>query len=552
MNRRIHVVTARVLTATRRARLSAISFAALLVFNGAMAGARAADGDLDPSFGKGGKVTTHFSLDDRVNAVAVQPDGKIVAAGAVSGAQSSDIALARYNRDGSLDSTFGDNGKTTTDFSNLYDEAFDVIIQPDGKIVAAGTHNVGLSVVRYNSDGSLDNSFGSGGKVTANFGVSTSGQAAALQPDGKIIVVGRVFTFDFLPATNNFFSARFNPDGSIDASFGAGGKVITDFFSGSDDIATAVCLQPDGKIIAAGHTVSFAVGVTVGEEFAVVRYNGDGSLDTSFGSGGKVVTDVAVSLDFAHGAAIQDDGKIILAGAARFFVGGLDFGIVRYNPNGSLDNSFGSGGRVTTDFSTGTDEARGVIIDDIGRIIAAGFTHLSTKTSFAVARYKHDGGLDPTFGDGGRVTTDIPSEATPEEFEAEAHAVAIQADGKIVAAGRRHSSVTTGDDFALVRYLSASYDFCLQDDGGGEFLQFNSTTGDYRFTSCSGFTMSGTGVLDRRGANLTLRHNAGDRRLLVTVNTVVNRGTASIQALSQGLRLAITDRNIANNSCACE
>ena len=371
MNRRIHVVTARILTATRRARLSAISFAALLVFNGAMAGAQAADGDLDASFGKGGKVTTHFSLDDRVNAVAVQPDGKIVAAGAVSGAQSSDIALARYNRDGSLDSTFGDNGKTTTDSSNLYDEAFDVIIQPDGKIVAAGTHNVGLSVVRYNSDG-------------------------------------------------------------------------------------------------------------------------------------------------------------------------------------SLDNSFGSGGRVTTDFFTGFDEARGVIIDDIGRIIAAGFTHLSTKTSFAAARYKRDGSLDLTFGDGGRVTTDIPSEATPEEFEAEAYAVAIQADGKIVAAGRRHSSVTTGNDFALVRYLSASYDVCLQDDGGGEILQFNSTTGDYRFTSCSGFTMSGTGVLDRRGANLTLRHNAGDRRLLVTVNTVVNRGTASIQALSQGLRLAITDRNIANNSCACE
>ena len=186
------------------------------------------------------------------------------------------------------------------------------------------------------------------------------------------------------------------------------------------------------------------------------------------------------------------------------------------------------------------------------RLLAISFAALLVFNGAMAGVRAADGDLDASFGDGGRVTTDIPSEATPEEFEAEAYAVAIQADGRIVAAGRRHSSVMTGDDFALVRYLSASYDFCLQDDGGGEFLQFNSTTGDYRFTSCSGFTMSGTGVLDRRGANLTLRHNASDRRLLVSVNTVVNRGTASIQALSQGLRLSITDRNIANNSCACE
>ena len=543
MNRRIPAVTARARAAPRRARLLAISFAALFVFNVTMAGALAADGDLDASFGDGGRVTTHIRLDDRVNALAVQPDGKIIAAGSAGGL----LTLARYNRDGTIDSTFGDGGTVT----HMGGAAFDVLIQPDGKIIAVGSHSRVL-LLRYNSDGSPDNSFGDAGQVTAHFGVSTSGQAAALQPDGKIVVAGYVFTFDFIPATHNFFSARYNPDGSIDASFGAGGKVITDFFNGSEDVAHAVCLQPDGKIITAGYTVSTSVGNTVGQDFAAVRHNPDGSLDTGFGTGGKVVTDVAVSLDFAHGAAVQGDGKIVLAGVARFFVGGLDFGIVRYNPDGSLDTGFGAGGKVITDFSTGFDEARGVIIDGIGRIVVAGFTHLSTKTSFAAARYKRDGSLDTTFGDGGRVTTDLPSEATPEEFEAEAYAVAIQADGKIVAAGRRHSSVETGDDFALVRYLSATYDVCLQDDGGGEFLQFNSTTGDYRFTNCSGFTMSGTGVLERRGANLTLRHNAGDRRLLVTVNTVVNRGTAAIQALSQGLRFAMTDRNIANNSCACE
>lgn len=530
---------------SRRVRYLLItSFASLLVCTATMIGAQAADGDLDPAFGNGGRVTTDFTLNDRVNAVAIQPDGKIIAAGGVGAL----LTLVRYNTDGTIDSTFGDNGKVTDPTSSL---AFDVILQPDGKIIAVGSFG-NLVMVRYNPDGSPDTSFGSNGKVTANFGFSTSANAAALQPDGKIVVVGAVFTFEFIPATNNFFCARFNPDGSPDTSFGTGGKVITDFLTGSNDIATDVCIQSDGKIIAAGFTVSFAVGLFTGEDFAILRYNPDGSLDNSFGSGGKVITDVAVSLDFASSAAIQRDGKLIVAGAIRFFVGGLDFGIVRYNPDGSLDSSFGSGGKVTTDFSSGFDEARGVIIDNKGRIVAAGFNTISDRTSFAVARYKSDGSLDASFGAKGLVTTDIPTEDSPGELVAEAYAVAIQRDGKIIAAGRRESHVRTGDDFALVRYLSANYDICIQDDGSGNTLEVNLTTGEYRFTSCSGFTLSGTGIIDQRGGVVTLRHNASDRRILATINMIANKGTASIQALSQGARFAITDRNITNNTCRCE
>ena len=545
MIRSVLIKTSRGVIARRRLQsVLTVFLVAALLLGVPLTRGLAADGDLDPTFGHGGRVTTDFSLNDRANAVAIQADGKIIAAGSGVGGL---LTLARYNADGTLDSTFGDNGKV----SEAGGIAFDVVIQPDGKIITiASTGN--LVMLRYNPDGSPDKSFGADGKVTANYGVSTTPQAVALQPDGRIVVAGYVFTFEFIPATNNFFSARFNPDGSADASFGTGGRVITDFSGGSDDIASDVCVQPNGKIIAAGHTVSFAVGDTTGEDFALVRYNSNGSLDGGFGSGGKVITDVAASLDFAHDAALQNDGKIVVAGAARYFVGGLDFSVVRYNPDGSLDSGFGSGGKVTTDFSGGFDEARGVAIDNKRRIVAAGFTHFSNKTSFAVTRYKIDGSLDASFGNKGLVTTDIPTEDSPDEFEAEALAVAIQRDGKIVAAGHRESHVRTGDDIALVRYLSSSFDICIKDDGSDNFLEVNLTTGDYRFTSCSGLTLSGTGVLEQRGSVITLRHNASDRRLLANINTVANKGTASIQALSQGARFAITDRNTADNTCRCE
>jgi uncharacterized delta-60 repeat protein len=246
--------------------------------------ASAAAGDLDGIFGTGGTVTTDFAGNgDEARAVALQPDGKIVAAGGALGA-SVDFALARYRPDGTLDTAFGTGGKVTTDFGSG-EQAYAVAVQPDGKIVAAGGAVTGFELARYNADGSLDGTFGAGGKVTTRFGLGlpfTRAHAIVLQPDGKIVVAGTATS----ATVGDFGLARYNPDGTLDASFGAGGKVTTDIRgTDSSDFAWAVTLQPDGKLVVAGSTAG-----PTGDAFALARYTPSGNLDGTFGSGGKVIT----------------------------------------------------------------------------------------------------------------------------------------------------------------------------------------------------------------------------------------------------------------------
>jgi uncharacterized delta-60 repeat protein len=382
-------------------------------------GPAAAD-DLDPRFGTGGKVTTDFGPgSDGAYAVAVQADGKIVTAG-TSGL--GDFALARYNPDGSLDPSFGAGGMVTTDIgAGGFDAAYSVALQADGKIVAAGTtaprgYCCQFGLARYNPDGSLDASFDGDGKVTTNFGGNSPAFAVAVQPDGKIVAVGS--TYNPYPLIDDFALARYNGDGSLDPTFGTGGMVTTDF--GGIDRGEGVAIQTDGKIVAAG-----SGGLS--DDFALARYNGDGSLDPTFGTGGKVTTDFGSS-DRAYDVAIQKDGKIVAVGFSAPNV--VDFAVARYNPDGTLDASFGTDGKVTTDFSGGSDDrAAAVAIQPDGRIVAAGFSSFNFRTEFALTRYNPDGVLDAGFGTGGKVLTDFG------EGGARAEAVAIQADRKIVAAG---------------------------------------------------------------------------------------------------------------------
>src|SRR6266536_426685 len=327
----------------------------------------AAPGDLDPSFGSSGKVTTDFGGSDAASAVAIQTDGRIVAAGR-SG--SGDFALARYNVDGSLDPTFGSSGMVMTDFGGS-DAASAVAIQPDGRIVTAGRSGSGdFALARYNADGSLDPSFGSGGKVTTDFGGFDLALGVALQSDAKIVAAGQGgSSFDFA-------LARYNADGSLDTSFGSGGIVTTDFGFGSG-FGGALAIQSDGKIVAAGRA---------GSDFVVARYNGDCSPDASFGSGGIVTTDFGGLLfDAAFAVALQSNGKIVVAGSALGT--SADFALARYTTDGNLDASFGSGGKVTTDFG-GFDVASGVALQADGKIIAAG--QGGSGSDFALARYQGD------------------------------------------------------------------------------------------------------------------------------------------------------------------
>lgn len=504
---------------------------------------QAAAGNLDSSFGSGGKVTTHFSSDfEEAFDLAIQPDGRIIAIGQTDLFPASDFAIARYNPDGSLDPTFGSGGKVTTDFFGGHDLAVAVALQSDGRIVVAGgvasSPDASFSLLdfglaRYLTDGSLDTSFGVGGKVATDFsGDFDVATDVVLQPDGKIVAAGtKSIGLDYAVA-------RYNTDGSLDTDFGSGGTVTTDFF-GNGDQATAVALQSDGKIVVGGQAVS----VVTFNDFGLVRYNGNGSLDTSFGSGGKVTTDFFI-FDIINDLFIQPDGKIVAGGTT--LSGNVDFALARYNSDGTLDPAFGSGGKVVTDlFSQSGDSPNALALQPDGKIVAAGSTIVGPALDFALVRYNSDGNLDTSFGSGGKVQTDFFDNLDV------ANAVALQTDGKIIAGGRATiPGQTLNSDFALARYNGA-FDLCLQDDGNGNLLEINTTTGEYQFTSCSGFVIGGTGVLTRRGCTITLQHFVADRRVLATINTCQKKATASIRLLSQGRTFTITDRNTANNTCAC-
>jgi len=508
---------------------------------------QAAAGDLDPTFGSAGKVVTDFGGFDDARAIAIQADGKIIAAGA--GGQAL-FVLARYNLDGSLDSAFGSGGKVATPFPGA--AAINAItIQDDGRIVAVGgvfiaTAGYDFAIARYLSDGSPDYSFGSSGHVItdleSNSDVATG---VAMQASGKILVVGsRVSpTVGF-----DFALIRYNVDGSLDGSFGVGGRVITALYGGNE-LASGLIVQPDDKVVVAGTAINFPTGFS---DFALVRYDADGTLDDSFGSHGKATAGFVNAAAFAIG--IQSNGKLIAAGTVTNFerAAAQEFALVRYGSDGSLDTSFGSAGKTTTPFFGISDVAKGLAIQVDGRIVVCGSTLTNPTTltrDFALARYNADGMLDVSFGSGGKVTTDFFGS------DEEARGVAVQKDGRVVVAGgSSNDRASLTDDFELARYKSdgTSFNTCLQDDSAGTFLQFNSTTGDYQFNSCGGGTiLTGRGTVQIRASVITLEHFSTDRRVLARIDNSINRGAATVQILSPNTTFTITDRDTRNDTCDC-
>ena len=388
---------------------------------------------LDPTFGSGGVASVPIS-NGSAEGVAIQTDGKIVSAGRGSGGGGNDFFLTRHDVNGVLDPTFGGDGIVSTDFpstggpSGGVSEAYDVAIQPDGKIVAVGRGGANLGIARFNADGTLDTSFGAQGLVSTDFaGGLDQANRVVLQPDGKIVVAGQAFDGDLDVA-----AARYNVDGSPDTGFGDGGKITTD--TGLDDVGTAVALAPSGEIVVAGHAEQ-------GKDMVVVRYDSQGELDASFGSGGVVVTDFG-GFESLHGVAVRPDGRIVAVGETGIEDPRGDFVFVQYQSNGVLDPSIGGGsGRViisNADLAVRGDHPHDLVLEPDGTVTAVGHSN----SDFLVVRFRADGSLDATFdGDGVQIIdvrgTDI------------AHGVAIQADGKIVVVGSAFGGQTT--EFALVR-----------------------------------------------------------------------------------------------------
>ena len=395
-------------------------------------------GDLDNTFDGDGKVTTAVGSSlDAAHSVAMQSDGKIVVAGYSDNGSNIDFALMRYNSNGSLDTTFDGDGKVTTAVGSSHDAAHSVAIQSDGKIVVAGYSDNGsnyeFSLTRYNSNGSLDTTFDGDGKVTTDFGSSDTAYSVAIQSDGKIVVAG----YSWNGSNWDCALTRYNSNGSLDTTFDGDGKVTTDF-GNSDDFAYSAAVQSDGKILVAGESFNGS-----NRDFALMRYNSNGSLDTTFDGDGKVTTDFGNSNDFANSVAIQSNGKILVAGQS-FNDNNWDFTLTRYNSNGSLDTTFDSDGKVTTDFGNSDDDgAFSVAIQSDGKIVVAGYSY-NRDLQFALTRYNSNGSLDTTFAFDGMVTTAVGNSADG------AYSVAIQSDGKIVAAG--YSDNGSNRDFALTRY----------------------------------------------------------------------------------------------------
>ena len=404
-------------------------------------------GALDLSFGTGGIVLTDIGTsNDLGRGSALQNDGKIIVIGSSKINGTNDFILIRYNNDGSADSSFGENGIVITSFGVYDDTANAISIQDDGKIVVAGhayngTNN-DIAVARYNADGSLDITFDNDGKTTTSIGNGPeSAQALLLQHDGKIVVTGYAyngFSYDFA-------LVRYNTDGSLDTTFDTDGKVVTHLGIGNDR-GLAIAQQSDDKIVIGGYSIGANFS-----DFAILRFNPNGSLDTTFDTDGKVLTRIGNFNDIIYGIAIQNDGKIIAAGvtdAGTTNNNYNNFAIVRYNSNGSLDPTFETNGIASIDFALRNDIAKSVVIQNDNKIIVAGASYYPNSIDdFALSRLNSNGSIDTTFGTNGKTST-IIGNATSEI----ANTILLQNDGKIILTGFSYSFTTNNYVFATARY----------------------------------------------------------------------------------------------------
>ncbi len=417
-------------------------------------------GALDPTFGSGGIVAAPVM---GVNAMAQQTDGKFVTAGIdTSATPYGAFAAARYNADGTLDTTFGSGGKVSTHVGNYYDETRAVAVQADGGVLVAGfslymvkgrLDGRTMNLVRYNGNGTLDTKFGSKGIISFKFSntVAQGASALAVQGDGKIVVAG------WRGSPDEFVLVRFNSNGTLDTSFGVGGSVQIAIASApvlaADQHPIGLALQSDGKMIVSGMVYSNTLQDT---EAALVRVNSNGTLDTTFGAGGVVLTTLGPSGTQFGGLALQPDGKPVIVGFAWDAAVNMHHrvpALARFNSDGSADSTFHGNGQLLLDIAGAPyyanqkypdDGLTCVAIQADGKIVAGGLTDesgwgVADYGQFALLRLNGDGSVDSGFGDAGLVLTDVsPSGDCP-------NAIVLQGDGKIVLGGN-----------ALVRYLPSA------------------------------------------------------------------------------------------------
>ena len=491
-------------------------------------------GDLDPSFNFTGKLTTDFIMwDDVAKAVAVQSDGRIVVVGSAYNGNDNDFAVARYNPDGTLDTTFGTMGKVITAFSASGDDATCVALQSDGKIVVAGIANntpaFDFAVVRYNANGTLDTSFGVVGKVLTPLGVNfATVSGVVVQSDGKIVVVGNADN----GVDDDFALVRYNANGTLDTTFNSTGnnpgKIIMGFGNGSDGI-NSVALQTDGKIVVAGKATNNALGV----DCVVARFDTTGTLDPTFNGTGVVITSLTTDDEGFNAVVVQGDGKIVAAGYA-YNGSKSNFAVVRYTSLGMLDTNFNSTGMVITPVGTGEDIISGMALQTDGKIVVAGRSFDGTGVSCAVLRYASNGSLDATFKGTGKATINLgPGDDN-------VGGVALQGDGKIVVAGW----VGAVPDFAVARLFGGGPAIAVEMGAGAGVFDGISTVQFPGSSTSVTFTIRNTGIASLTGLGITI-DGAGSSSFSITTSPIApvapsgsTTFTVFFQPVSAGLKAA--------------
>lgn len=402
--------------------------------------------------------------------MTVQADGKVVVAARIQqtgGAQ--DIFVARYLKNGRLDTTFGTGGKVTLDFGSS-DEPAGIVVDADGNVLVGGAGSSGFTVARLTKSGMLDSTFGVAGLATATVGSGDKANALATDASGNLIQVGQTS----LAGDKAFAAARYLADGTLDTSFGSAGTATVNFGTGFD-VANAVAIQSDGSVVMAGE-----MDMPGGKAFvAITRLLSTGVLDTSFGTSGLVTNGFGTTLASATGVAIQSDGKIVVVGNA-FTGASSEYTVARYNADGTLDSGFGTGGVVFTPLST-NDLASDIVVNAAGTISIAGTTRVGISPNFAVVRYRPDGSLDSSFGTGGVSKVKIG-------FGGFASGLAEQTNGKLVVVG--YAFYPLGSfSLALARFQVAStlpnptvpppvLDTRVIGSGGTTFTEFGSPAVD--------------------------------------------------------------------------
>jgi len=394
-------------------------------------------GTLDTTFDLDGKKVISFATpNDYGEFVIIQPDNKIIVGGrsSLTGGYLS-FSLARMNPSGSFDSSFGTSGKVTTSYGTDGFEAVSGALQQDGKIIVVGNAFTNASLgysqialVRYNSDGTLDNSFDSDGMVFTQVPSSNEDfvKSVKIQTDGKILVgIQSRINFD-----RDFVLARYNTDGILDSTFGTNGISRT-LLPTSNEAIYDIALQNDGKIIAGG-TIS---GVS-NDDIAVFRYNSNGTIDTSFATNGKFIYDFAANHNYVFGVALTSDNKIVLVGRYQNGSSSSPF-VARLNSDGTFDTAFDSDGIL---IQTTDEMISDVVLQSDNKIITAG----TSNGKFGVWKLNTDGTFDATFGSNGKVETLVNINSCV------GNNVALQPDGKIVVVGSTYGNPFM--KYGVVRY----------------------------------------------------------------------------------------------------